>query len=171
MIVHLMLGFRRLRDIERYRDDPVVLRTLGLRRMPNVSTVCRTLSRMDRGSMENVRLLSREYVLSRLEGARLSRVALDFDGSVISTGRYAEGMAVGYNNRRKGERSYYPLLCTIAQTAQVFDVFHRAGNVHDSHKAVEFMRVCIEEYASDSLWQFWSHAKIRPFSAIKWSFS
>jgi len=91
MIVHLMLGFRRLRDIERYGEDPVVLRTLGLKRMPNVSTVCRTLNRMDRGSVENVRLLSREYVLSRLEGERLSRLTLDFDGSVISTGRYAEG--------------------------------------------------------------------------------
>jgi len=144
MIVHLMLGFRRLRDIERYRDDPVVLRTLGLRRMPNVSTVCRSLGRMDRGSVENVRLLSREYVLSRLERQRLSRVSLDFDGSVISTGRYAEGTAVGYNNKRKGERSYYPLLCTIPQTAQVLDVFHRAGNVHDSHQAIDFMRTCIE---------------------------
>ena len=144
MIVHLMLGFRRLRDIERYRDDPVVLRTLGLRRMPTVSTVCRSLSRMDRGSVENVRLLSREYVLSRLERQRLSRVSLDFDGSVISTGRYAEGTAVGYNNKRKGERSYYPLLCTIPQTAQVLDIFHRAGNVHDSHQAIDFMRTCIE---------------------------
>jgi hypothetical protein len=148
MIVHLMLGFRRLRDIERYRDDPVVLRTLGLKRMPNVSTVCRTLCRMDRGSVENVRLLSREYVLSRLEAQKLSRVTLDFDGSVISTGRYAEGTAVGYNNHRKGERSYYPLFCTIPQTAQVLDLFHRAGNVHDSHQAIEFMSACIEAVRS-----------------------
>jgi hypothetical protein len=148
MIVHLMLGFRRLRDIERYRDDPVVLRGLGLRRMPNVSTVCRTLCRADAVSVKNVRLLSREYVLSRLEAERLSRVTMDFDGSVISTGRFAEGTAVGYNNKRKGERSYYPLLCTIPQTAQVLDVFHRAGNVHDSHKAIEFMRGCIEAVRS-----------------------
>jgi hypothetical protein len=148
LIVHLMLGFRRLRDIERYRDDPVVLRALGLRRMPNVSTVCRTLCRADGASVRNVRLLSREYVLSRLETERLCRVTMDFDGSVISTGRFAEGTAVGYNNKRKGERSYYPLLCTIAQTAQVLDVFHRAGNVHDSHNAIEFMRGCIEAVRS-----------------------
>lgn len=148
LIVHLMLGFRRLRDIERYRDDPVVLRALGLRRMPNVSTVCRTLCRADAVSVRNVRLLSREYVLSRLEKERLSRVTMDFDGSVISTGRFAEGTAVGYNNKRKGERSYYPLLCTVAQTAQVLDVFHRAGNVHDSHNAIDFMRGCIEAVRS-----------------------
>jgi hypothetical protein len=148
LIVHLMLGFRRLRDIERYREDPVVLRALGLRRMPNVSTVCRTLCRADGVGVRNVRLLCREYVLSRLETERLSRVTMDFDGSVISTGRFAEGTAVGYNNKRKGERSYYPLLCTIPQTAQVLDVFHRAGNVHDSHNAIEFMRGCIEAVRS-----------------------
>jgi len=148
LIMHLMLGFRRLRDIERYREDPVVLQALGLRCMPNVSTVCRTLCRADGASVRNVRLLSREYVLSRLETERLSRVTMDFDGSVISTGRFAEGTAVGYNNKRKGERSYYPLLCTIAQTAQVLDVFHRAGNVHDSHKAIDFMRGCIEAVRS-----------------------
>jgi hypothetical protein len=106
LIVHLMLGFRRLRDIERYREDPVVLRALGLRRMPNVSTVCRTLCRADGASVRNVRLLSREHVLPRLETERLSRVTMDFDGSVISTGRFAEGTAVGYNNKRipPGER-------------------------------------------------------------------
>ena len=125
MITHLMLGYRRLRDIERCRDDPVVLRALGLRRMPNVSTVSRCLSAADGSSVQNVRRLSRECVVDRLMAERFSRVTLDFDGSVISTGRFAEGTAVGYNNKKKGERSYYPLLCTVAQTAQVLDVFHR----------------------------------------------
>ena len=148
MIVHLMLGFRRLRDIEHYGDDAVVLRTLGLRRMPNVSTICRGLGRMDAGSVEKVRLLCREYVLLRLQEQSFPRVTLDFDGSVIPTGRYAEGTAVGYNNHRKGERSYYPLFCTVAQTAQVLDVYHRAGNVHDSHRSIEFMRRCIEAVRS-----------------------
>jgi hypothetical protein len=148
MIVHLMLGFRRLRDIDRYRDDPVVLSTLGLKRMPNVSTICRGLHRLDRSSVENIRELSREYVLSRLETQRFARVTLDFDGSVISTGRFAEGSAVGYNNKRKGERSYYPLFCTVAQTAEVLDVLHRPGNVHDSHRSIQFMSRCIEAVRS-----------------------
>jgi hypothetical protein len=148
MIVHLMLGFRRLRDIEHYGDDAVVLRTLGLRRMPNVSTICRHFGRLDAGSVEKVRLLCREYVLSRLQQQSFPRVTLDFDGSVIPTGRFAEGSAVGYNNHRKGERSYYPLFCTVAQTAQVLDVYHRGGNVHDSHRSIEFMRGCIEAVRS-----------------------
>ena len=45
LIVHLLLGFRRLREIDYYRDDPLVLRLLGL--LPDVSTVSHALSQME----------------------------------------------------------------------------------------------------------------------------
>jgi len=35
------------------------------------------------------------------------------------------------------------LFCTIAQTGQVFDVWHRPGNAHDANGAKAFMRACI----------------------------
>jgi len=64
---------------------------------------------------------------------------------VFSTqGRGREGTAVGFNRKKKGARSYYPLFCTIAQTGQVFDVHHRPGNVHDSNGAKGFVLQCIE---------------------------
>ena len=40
---------------------------------------------------------------------RLPRITLDFDGSVLSTQGHAEGTAVGFNPKKKGARSYYPL--------------------------------------------------------------
>ena len=30
LVVHLLLGFRRLREVDYYRDDPIVLRLMGL---------------------------------------------------------------------------------------------------------------------------------------------
>jgi hypothetical protein len=143
LILHLMLGHRRLRDLDRYRDDPLVARCLGLRRLPHVSTVSRSLMRVDRKAIAKVQQLNQTVVLDRLQKEALARVTLDFDGSVISSGRYAEGLAVGYNTKKKGQRSYYPLFCTVAQSAQVLDVLHRAGNVHDSNGAITFMRDCI----------------------------
>lgn len=143
LIVHLMLGYRRLRDLDRYREDPLMKRCLGLRRMPHVSTVSRALMRVDRNAVGKVQQLNRNLVLERLQQESLARITLDFDGSVISSGRYAEGLAVGYNAKKKGQRSYYPLFATVAQTGQVLDVLHRSGNVHDSHGAITFMRDCI----------------------------
>jgi len=83
-------------------------------------------------------------VLQAINTLGLRRLTLDFDGSVIGTGRSAEGTAVGFNRKKKGQRSYYPLFCTIAQTGQVFDVFHRPGNVHDSNGAQDFILACIK---------------------------
>jgi hypothetical protein len=143
LVVHLLLGFRNLRDSRAYRDDPLVKRLLGWSRLPDVSTLSRLLQHADARTVENVRRLLRDLVFERLASLGLTRLTLDFDGSVQSTRRHAEGTAVGYNKKRKGERSYYPLFCTIAQTAQVLDLLHRSGNVHDSNGAREFILACI----------------------------
>ena len=37
LVVHLIIGHRRLRDVDSYRDDEMVKRVLGLKRLPDVS--------------------------------------------------------------------------------------------------------------------------------------
>jgi hypothetical protein len=145
LIVHLLLGFRRLREVDYYRDDPLVLRLLGLRKLPDVSTISRALSQMEREGVEKLRELSRSLIIEGLKRERLPRLTLDFDGSVLTTKSHAEGTAVGFNKSKKGGRSYYPLFCTVAQTSQFFDLLHRPGNVHDSNGAPEFMMRCFEK--------------------------
>ncbi len=119
LIVHLLLGFRRLREADYYRDDPV--------------------GHMSQASIEKVRQVSTTLVIDALRRERFRRLTLDFDGSVCSTRGHAEGTAVGYNVKKKGARSYYNLFCTVAQSGQFLDVLHRPGNVHDSKGAHDFM--------------------------------
>jgi hypothetical protein len=145
LIVHLLLGYRELRDIRYYQDDPLVRRILGLTRLPDASTISRALASTDARSAEQLRGLSRCLVLDRLACLELRRITVDFDGSVLSTGRFAEGAAVGFNRKKKGQRSYYPLFCTLAQTGQILDVWHRPGNVHDSNGAKGFILGCIRQ--------------------------
>ena len=135
LIVHLLLGYRELQDCRYYEDDPLVKRILGLRRLPDVATVSRALKEATAESVENLRGFLKDRVLTCLTSLSPRRVTLDFDGSVQSTKRHAEGTAVGFNKKKKGARSYYPLFCTIAQTGQVLDFLHRPGNVHDSNGA------------------------------------
>lgn len=145
LVLHLIMGYRKLRDLDYYQDDPMVKRLLGLQRLPDVSTVSRALRTVDQRAVDKVRDLVQDLVIQRLKKLSLSRLTLDFDGFVISTTqRRAEGTAVGFNKQRKGARSYYPLFCTIAQTGQVLDVLFRPGNVHDSHGAQEFIRHCLQ---------------------------
>ena len=142
LIVHVLLGYRELRDMKYYHSDPMVKRLLGLMRLPDVATVSRTLARCDAQGVQGLRAELQRMVLSRLQQLQPARVSLDFDGSVLSTSRFAEGTAVGFNKKKKGQRSYYPLFCTIAQTGQVFDALFRSGNVHDSNGANDHILQC-----------------------------
>ncbi len=148
LIVHALLGYRDLRHIRYYHDDPMVTRVLGLSRLPDVATLSRVLASADPESVRRLRGLLSTLVLARLTALGLGRATLDFDGSVIGTNRYAEGTAVGFNRKKKGQRSYYPLFCTVAQTGQVLDVLHRSGNVHDSNGAQAFITDCIAQVRS-----------------------
>jgi hypothetical protein len=108
MIVHLFIGWRRLRDLDYYCADPLVKRVVGLERMPSVSTLSRRLTEFDGRAVDNIRGLLRSLVAERAIAASPRRLTLDFDGSVISTkARGIEGTAVGYNTKSKGSRSYY----------------------------------------------------------------
>ena len=102
LIFHLLMGFRRLRDLDYYQDDPLVKRLLGLKRLPDVSTVSRALRTIDNPAMEKVRELCRNLIIARLQKLSLSRLTLDFDGSVLWTlQRRAEMTAIGYNKKKK----------------------------------------------------------------------
>ena len=89
LIVHIVLGFRQLGEIEFYREDPLVKRVLGLKSLPSVPTVSRMLSEFDDQSVAAQQAVSRGLVLERLEEEALHTVTSDFDGSVQSTKRYA----------------------------------------------------------------------------------
>ena len=145
LIVHLLLGYRELRHLSFYQNDPMVKRLLNLKKLPDVATISRTLSNMDDVSVTRYLTMASNVVLNRLRAQSLPRVTLDFDGSVIGTSRYAEGTAVGFNRKKKGQRSYYPLFCTIAQTGQVLNLLHRPGNVHDSNGAEGFILECVKK--------------------------
>lgn len=141
MTLHVILGFRLLRSIDYYRDDALLRHLLGLRtRLPDVSTVSRNMGKADQKAIKKVLGLLKEIFYERIVVQGFSRLTIDFDGSVLWTrGRFVEGTAVGYCKARKGARSYYPLLCTCAQTGQVVDMLFRPGNVHDSNGAIQFI--------------------------------
>ncbi len=146
LVLILLTGFRKLSDSDYLSDDPLVKRILGLKQLPSVSTLSRGLNRVGQMSIDNLRRFCRCYVLNGALG--LSRITLDFDGSVFSTTRHAQGTAIGFNKKKKGARSYYPLFCTVAQTAQFLDLHHRPGNVHDSNGSNEFISDLLDEVRS-----------------------
>lgn len=139
LIYHLLMGLKRIRSRDLYFDDPIVKRVTGLRSIPDVGTISRSLSLIDDFAISKMRESNQDLVLKRVESELLSTVTLDFDGFVVCTQGKVEDSAAGYNKKKKGARSYYPLGCTLAQTGQMLDLLHRPGNVHDSNGAQDFI--------------------------------
>ena len=106
LVVHILIGYRKLRDLDYYKDDPMVMRVLGLRRLPEVSTISRALARCDETWCRAIDVEIARQVVDRLAEAGLSRITLDFDGSVCGTRGNSRGLQRETERRAKLLPSY-----------------------------------------------------------------
>src|SRR2546428_12931851 len=78
LIVHLLLGFRKLGDLEVYEDDPLIRRVLGLKVLPDVSTISRALIDFDDLAIEAHHQLNLGQVIDRLHRERQRECRVTF---------------------------------------------------------------------------------------------
>jgi len=55
LIINALIGMRKLRDVDLYREDPVVKRALGVKALPSVPTISRLLACCDSRSVSKLR--------------------------------------------------------------------------------------------------------------------
>jgi hypothetical protein len=55
LIVHLLIGYRKRQEVKCYEDDSRVKRVLGLKRLPDVATISRTLSQLGNRSVKGAK--------------------------------------------------------------------------------------------------------------------
>lgn len=53
-----------------------------------------------------------------------------------------EGAAKGYNPHKKGQKSYHPLFCYVAQTRECLHNWFRSGDAYSGNGAAEFIKEC-----------------------------
>ncbi len=63
LIIHILLGYRELRDSRFYAEDPMVKRLLGMTRLPSVATISRVLSNTQESDITLLRELGKTYVI------------------------------------------------------------------------------------------------------------
>jgi hypothetical protein len=146
----LLTGAKRLRHLEFMRDDPLFLRFVGLSRAPTDRSLGRALERMSWRTWPELSRLSLLVARASLQNIDGRRWTLDLDGSVLTTGLEVERAERGFNPHHRKNPSYYPIICTLAQTGHVIGHKNRRGNVHDSHQSAAFLRETVRS-ARDEL--------------------
>ncbi len=140
VVAMLVAGAKRLSHVSFLKDDPVFLRFVGLARTPSERSVSRALKRMTWRTWPELNRLAVLVARAGLESIDAKRWTLDIDGSVLTTGLQVERAQRGFNPHHRKNPSYYPILCTLAQTGHVLGHQNRRGNITDSHDAAAFLR-------------------------------
>lgn len=126
-----LTGGLRLKHVQYLGCDPLVERLCGLQSLPSDRTISRWLKQFTNDSLQALIELNSEIVVEKLVELELPRITVEFDGTVLSTGDTVGWVARGYNPMNRHAKSYFPLLCHIAQTGHFIRVQNRPGNVHD----------------------------------------
>jgi len=141
----ILVGGRRVLHLEREHGDPVMARFAGLDRLPSARTVSYWLQLLRKEHVDRLAQVHHELVGKVLRRSGSRRLTLDIDGSVVSAGARVEGARRGYNPRRRGARSYWPITAYEAQEGQIVRLMNRPGNVHDGAAAVDFIAALVEQ--------------------------
>ena len=137
------LGFIRPQDFGAVTLDPYVSTKIGTPRLPDPTTVHRSLHRLEpEEARAQVRGLHRDILRpALLTDKEHPYVILDGDSTVeVCYGEHVEGAEVGYNPRAHGRRSYHPLLFTDGVRDLVLDAWLRPGNASDKTDLLDHYR-------------------------------
>jgi hypothetical protein len=70
------------------------------------------------------------------------RISLDLDSTVKGVYGSQQGAEKGFNTTKKGQKSYHPLLCFMAESRECLHNWFRSDSAYTGNGAVEFMKEC-----------------------------
>src|SRR5712671_219109 len=149
LLYALMAGLRRINQTEILQYNGPFLSLLGLERFPDQTTLRRFLQRL---SPQTIRQLVRLHDQLRQELFALpsapSSILFDLDSVVLTLYGHQQRARLGYNPRKKGRRSYHPLLCFEAHRQEFWHGSLRPGDIAANTGGIPFLQRCLAKVPS-----------------------
>lgn len=117
---------------------------LGIDSYPDQTTLRRFLKRLTPHEVKNIvrlhdKLRGLVFHLPTIRGSLI----FEIDSTVLVIYGKKQGAQIGYNPKKRGRRSYQPLLCFEAQSQEFWHGSLRPGNINAVSGASAFIRVCL----------------------------
>jgi len=135
-----LCGLARLSNIEKFSNDPLARKILGLKQKLDDSNIKLILSKMGQRGANYFMEMSFKFIRKRIEQCCSSVITIDCDSSEKTVYGSQEGAAKGYNPKNKGKKSYHPLLCFVSGMKIIVNSWFRPGNTYTANGIVEFMK-------------------------------
>jgi Transposase DDE domain group 1 len=130
LIYPLLLGLGRIETTEPLRYNGVFHYLAGLPGYPDATTLRRFLERFARAGRNALLQLHDTWRAAML--GRPAQAIFDLDSTVLTVYGRQERAAVGYNPKKRGRRSYLPLLCFEGNTQDCWEGSYHPGDTHVS---------------------------------------
>ena len=145
MITHclygIFLGYSRPSHMEVLTADRVFQRLAGLGAFPVQSTISRFLKVLKVSVAREIASFNFDLLMGfRDQFKACKTITLDLDSHVTPVYGNQQRSGLGYNPKKKGRKSYHPLLCFIGETRDYIGGLFRSGKHHTSYHAVEFLK-------------------------------
>ncbi len=157
VMLAVLAGAKHMSHVAIVGSDSVLCRIFQWKYFPVASTFSRIFKRFTHkhcAELSEAESTIRKKVWGK--GKRwLGRITLDFDSTVRGVFGSQEGAEKGYNPKKKGQKSYHPLLCFIAETRECFNNWFRCGDAYSANGCVEFMKECFARLPK-RVWKVWA---------------
>jgi hypothetical protein len=149
LLYALIAGLRRINQTKILQYNGTFLSLLGLDRFPDQTTLRRFLQRLSpQGIRQLVRLHDKlRHQLFALPSTPTTLI-FDIDSVVLTLYGHQQGARVGYNPRKRGRRSYHPLLCFEAHHQEFWHGSLRPGDVAANTGVIPFLQRCLAKVPS-----------------------
>lgn len=142
VIMGVLARARHISDLKILSVDPVIRTLFEWTRFPDNRTfgrIFRLFTAAHCNELSEVEAQARKKVWGK---KWFGRATFDMDSAVRGVTGSQEGAEKGYNPKKKGQKSYHPLLCFVAETRECFHNWFRCGSAYSANGSVEFMKEC-----------------------------
>src|SRR5574341_31514 len=144
LLYAIIVGLERINATQVLQYNGAFQQIVGLPQFPDATTLRRFLRRLrPRHIRQLVRLHDQLRQMLFARPRPRSSLVFDLDSVVLVLYGHAEGARVGYNPKKRGRRSYHPLLCFEAHRQEFWHGSLRPGNTVAATGAIGFLRVCL----------------------------
>ena len=142
LTIAVLAGAKHISHLAIIRTDEVVRSLFRWVKFPDDTTVSRIMKLFTHKHCQELTEAETEIRKKVWSKKWFGRATFDMDSSVKGVFGNQEGAVKGYNPKNKGQKSYHPLFCFIAETRECLNTWFRTGNAHSANGSVEFMKEC-----------------------------
>lgn len=142
LVMGVLTGAKHLSHMAIIRTDSAIRSLFNWKQFPDDTTfgrIFKLFGHKNCQELSEVECMARKKAWSKKWYGRLT---LDMDSTVRGVYGSQQGAEKGYNPKKKGQKSYHPLLCFIAENRECLNNWFRSGSAYSANGCVEFMKEC-----------------------------